>query len=76
VTFAADVVGDTVVRTGRLAITINFHDGRAAFDDNRESVALRFHRPFCCLSARILSEKCPTLQAKSFVPGRFTYEKL
>ena len=74
VTFAADVVGDAVVRAGRLAITVNFHDGRAAFDENWESVAFRFHRLFLCLSAQILSEKCPTLQAKSFQKAQFTYE--
>ena len=41
-----------------------YRDGRAAFYDNWESVALRLHRLFLCLSARILSAKCPTLQEK------------
>src|SRR5262249_18929428 len=35
--FPADVVGNAVIRSGRLAITINLHHGRAALDDDRES---------------------------------------
>src|SRR5262245_40288335 len=74
VTFPADVVNNAVVGAGLFAITINFHDGRAAFDDVRKSDSCRFHGRFWCLSARTLSEKCPTSQAKSFIPGRFDSE--
>src|SRR5262245_58887332 len=75
VTFPADVVNNAVVGAGRFAIPIDFHHGRAAFNDVREPDSFRFHGRFWCLSARILSEKCPTLQAKSFRQGRSTYEK-
>ena len=38
-------------------------------------MAFCFHRLFLCLSAQIVSEKCPKWQAKSFRQVRVTYEK-
>jgi hypothetical protein len=43
VAFAADVVGDPIVRAGHLAIPVDFYDRGAAFYDNGKSSSFRFH---------------------------------
>src|SRR5262249_44905161 len=43
VTFAADVIGDAVVYSAWLLVSVNLHRGGTTFYDDRESVSLRVH---------------------------------
>src|SRR5262249_54056845 len=63
VTFAADVIGDAVVCSAWLLVSVNLHRGGTTFYDDRESVSLRVHSTIyylelkCANIVRKVSEK-------------------